>query len=271
MTRTTDEQDDPGARIAGGLRTIAHLWQPALLAGQRPGSKAQIHMQFGSRPPLVIKALDVRAATTDAVALWAWIVITARDLHPQLTMRQTDLIARWLIPHAAWIGGLTTAHAALLWHDALDGLGIRLHPDNAAPADLADVAHALERFVHPNPSSRRYLGTCGAGGCDAELWASRGADAIVCRTCGTVYDVAQRRSAMLEVAREQLFTKAEITHLLPTLLDQKITRKQLDHWSAKRRIIASGVDAEGVPVFLLGDVIDYVEQAASASERRRAS
>src|SRR5690349_16592887 len=78
---------------------------------------------------------------------------------------------------------------------------------------------------------RKYLGQCGAtedgAVCHAELWVKPGQHQIKCTQCETVHDVGDRRSDMLEQAKDMLFSVKESSQMMGEVAGIRVTEASI--------------------------------------------
>lgn len=150
---------------------------------------------------------------------------------------------------------------------------IRHHPaadechDEITAAVLA-VEHVVDR-----PMTRWYAGPCTGstedGPCDAELYAAPKAETFTCRDCGTAYDVAERRSWLLDEAREA-FAHAELIATALTSLGQPLTSAMVRSYAHRCQIFPRTVDLLGRPLYRVGDVMDVHQEVLSRRAEQQA-
>lgn len=178
-----------------------------------------------------------------------------------------NTLATWLRDVAGdYVRGVTTTVAAAAW--------LAEHPVDLATHPAADelydeiiaVVREVERQVDRRPD-RVYLGTCGAwvgedrhefdvDQCPAQLYARPGAAVAICRTCGTRYDVAERRAWMLGSAEDALLTAVDCARALSGLGDA-VSVNTIRQWKHRGRLVAHGHDGDR-PLYRLGDIIDLL-------------
>lgn len=181
----------------------------------------------------------------------------------------TDM-SRWLRPRVGWL---------------------RHH--QAGPEAVAEITSAVAscRRNIDRPPSLWYAGPCGAptssekdcsccchiggafrpacdvvggchsqhvtGDCDAELYAHPGALNVICRNCGSVYNLADRRAWLLAQIEDQLMhsiaAAALVRHLGVQVADSSIRA-----WASKGRIVAHSRDVRNRPLYRIGDVLEVV-------------
>lgn len=87
---------------------------------------------------------------------------------------------------------------------------------------------------------------------------------VECRSCGAVYDVADRRLRMLSDAEGRQVTATEAERLVGLLyvgneqrvLSDRLPRATVSQWYSRGQIASGGDDADGRPTFRFGDVLD---------------
>lgn len=180
--------------------------------------------------------------------MWPW-VREALEAHPTT-----------YLPDPSTIG---LSRALLGLHGWLQG-----HPDGAGAIDAVAYAVAKCRASIDLGPDRWYCGVCShdedGAICTEELYAAAGRDAVTCRVCGTTHDVADRRTAMLDAAEDTLLTLSEMTRALALTGAQTVTRKQLEGWVRRGRLVRSG-NAGPVALYRVSDVRDILAAAVRTS------
>lgn len=164
-----------------------------------------------------------------------------------------------------------TVDGCALWLLArLDVLVV--HP--AAECIVDEIAGAVRCAVRAIDRApvRVYAGPCGAAVvpisyqalpesadliCNRDLYAIVG-DAWVRCTCGAEYDVAGRRTWLLEAARDVVLAKHEILRAIPSLLGEDVKDTRFRQWLKRGRLHAHGLDVQGRETYRVGDVLDLM-------------
>jgi hypothetical protein len=137
----------------------------------------------------------------------------------------------------------------LLWR--IDGIAGQ--PWAADAMRLAQLTSRAE-YVIDRPPEKTFAGPC--GDCGRDLYAQHGAVIVTC-TCGEQYDLAERRAWLLRVVDDRLATAVEIARAL-TSLDVPVTAERIRQWSHRDRLVSSGHDRLGRPLYRVGDVVDLL-------------
>lgn len=116
---------------------------------------------------------------------------------------------------------------------------------------------ALTRSIDV-PADRVYVGECDH--CGNRLMAVDEADTVTCRRCHAGYDVADRRAALIDHAREVTLTATACARLL-SAYGLPVKAPTVRQWAKRGGLVARGVDEAGDPVYRLGDVADRAEPA----------
>lgn len=156
--------------------------------------------------------------------------------------------------------------AAATWlADHIDDL--RQHPDATDAYDELMYAFLTAERLADGPLDRWYAGPCqtptDAGPCPAELYARPGAHTVVCPTCGTRHDCAQRREWLLDQASEYIGTASMLAAAI-TAFGRRVTPAAIRGLAHRRRLYARDPDEKGRPRYRLGDVVDLLAPAAAA-------
>jgi hypothetical protein len=236
------------ADMAGAARDVAHGF--ARRGVNSGGSDPRL--------PLNLAATQRLDAVQNMLTGWARHVGTERGVGIPFAggaphLDQVVLVAQWLPGHIEWI---------------------RHRPE--ADEFLADV-EACARIVAGiarGPASQRYLGPCGApklldvitieqqlDTCDGDIYAREGAQHGACRTCGATVGVADRRAWLDAEVRSHAFRASQIAEAYGVNVDT------IRSWYARGQLANHGTDADGKPLFNIGDVLDL----AAASAARRAT
>lgn len=200
----------------------------------------------GDRPlPYHQTAAIVRDALHNTLATWIRVIADHPDVHDGLPADTLAAMARWLLRHVEWL---------------------RHHEAGPEAVDEITAAIAEAWRVIDQPPDRWYAGPCGnadeatGGPCPQDLYARPGAARVRCRACGTVYDVRERREWLLATAEDVLAHAVLISQAL-SRLDQPVTPERIRQWAHRGRLVAHGVDAQGRPLYRVGDVLDLLAPA----------
>lgn len=142
-------------------------------------------------------------------------------------------MAAWLRRHPTWI---------------------EYHP---AAGELVDeITDAVERVRRAIdlPPARLYCGPC--PDCGASLYARPDRATVGCRECESRHDVEALRTALLDAARAQLATAAEVARALPRLLGRDLSANTVRTWARTGKLTQREPDERGRPRYLVGEVID---------------
>jgi len=168
------------------------------------------------------------------------------------------LWARWLAGHVEWIRKTDDAERFLI--------------------EVGECASVL-RGVARGPASQRYLGPCGAPEqidvsiidqgprvtfvdgppCDGDIYAREGAQFGACRTCGATVGTRDRQAWLDGEVRSHAFRAAHIAEAYG------VRANTIRVWADRGRLTAHGHDADGRPLFNVGEVLDL---AAGDAARR---
>lgn len=125
-----------------------------------------------------------------------------------------------------------------------------------APDLLDELDHLEEQLKHliDRPPDKWFAGPC--DGCERDLYAKQGAALVTCRECDRDYDVAVRRTWLLEQAHDKLFTAAELARAVSWLGSEPLTGERVRKWAQRGRIVHRGhvtVRGREIPTYLLAD------------------
>lgn len=154
--------------------------------------------------------------------------------------------------------------------------------------EIRDAVRALRRVVD-RPADATWLGVCTAPAvedadgpadgcegeseqmCGADLWGSREADTVRCRTCRAVYDAAELVDWLLGQAVDVL-GHAELIARALSSYGKDLTPATVRGYARHGRISAHGVNAAGDPTYRLGDVLDVwtdIKEREATREAKR--
>lgn len=191
-------------------------------------------------------ALPYGSGASDAMRLlhatmWPW-VREALEAHPTTYLPDPSTIglSRALLRLRGWLQG---------------------HPDGAAA--IEEIRYAVGKCTQAIDlgPDRWYCGVCSHDEdgelCTEELYVHAGRHEVTCRVCGTTHDVADRRTAMLDAAEDTLLTLSEMTRALALTGAATVTRKQLEGWVRRGRLVRSGNDGP-TALYRVSDVRDIL-------------
>ncbi|UGT65305.1 hypothetical protein LTT66_18215 [Nocardia gipuzkoensis] len=120
-------------------------------------------------------------------------------------------------------------------------------------AAVAAAHRAIDR-----PPGRMYIGPCreelSGIYCEADIYVTIGHAEARCPMCGTTHMVEERRDMLREQVRGILGTAAELSRLLPWIVDSPITRKRITYYERIKAIMPRNVNGE--KMYQVGEVID---------------
>lgn len=120
---------------------------------------------------------------------------------------------------------------------------------------LADAIGKGRRIIDI-PPEKRFVGDCPCGSPTdpSRLLAVVGSEYVTCRRCGTGYRVAECIGQLEDAMRDHLVTRPELERLL------KVPPSTLHAWiSRDQRLLSSGTDREGKPLYRYGDALNLNE------------
>jgi hypothetical protein len=139
---------------------------------------------------------------------------------------------------------------------------IRRHPAVVELVDEITDAIRQARQAVDRPADRIFVGPCMAenpddeGGqvtCLEDLYARPQASEVRCKVCGTEHPVAERRSWLLEQARDRLFTVREAAQMMGDVGGIKVTEASIRGYIHRKRILYhTGT------LILLGDLLKVI-------------
>lgn len=232
---------------------LAHL--PELLGELQTTLARQSRMGGGKRGighseplPLDVGAMDEGDSTRRCLVNWVRTIIEDDGL-TTWPANDTTAMAIWLLAHAGWAR----------------------RSDEAAQfaAEIHDVRVQLRRRID-RPADLAYAGPCGADdikatvdgdtitlervACGTDLYAKLGAETTKCPSCGTEYDVAERKAWLLASVADYAATTTEIANAL-TSLAQPVTPSMIRQMVYRREVYRHGETADGAALYVIGDVL----------------
>lgn len=147
------------------------------------------------------------------------------------------------------------------------GLGQRLdiiwfHKALAIAISQADLAIDA-------PPARSYVGICSAPKanltyCHVELYAVEGQGVVTCPSCKAQHDVGDRRAVLMRAVEEVLATATDIARAVH-LFNEPIKPALIHTWKARGKLHPGGTNAQGQPLYRVGDVLSLAAQNARDS------
>ena len=191
--------------------------------------------------------LPYSTAASDAMrllhsTLWPW-VREGLETHPQVPVSDNVI---GLAAALMYLGGWLAAHPN--GYEAIDEIAYAVDQGRAAIDRAPDLV---------------YAGTCDTDDCGAELYTVAGRSGVLCPVCGALRNVNAWRLAQLEKAADRHLTLAEMTRAISESSEETISRKRLEGWVRRGRLIRAG-HIGAVPTYRVGDVLDII-----ADEHRR--
>lgn len=232
--------------------------------------------RYGGRSADKPLPLDLGASarlTELHVELASWIRI-ALDEHPPTSERgvpdaSTRGLARQLLGLHGWLQTYPDGHLAITRVGRLVARAIA-SMDRRGGLQYAGVCSARPVGC-PGPGRCScachdgHLAACDAPGgcgltegppCPEELYLREGASVLRCPTCGTEHDAEARRAYLLGVAEDVLVTTTEACRAVSVYGSGNLSESTVRSWRMRHRLLERGHDADGRPLFRLGDITD---------------
>jgi hypothetical protein len=130
--------------------------------------------------------------------------------------------------------------------------------------ELAYAARLVVRAVDA-PAVHWFAGRCLQEGCQGELYGRTGARVIRCRECGFAHDGDARRAWLLDLAQDYLGTAAEIARLASAMRGDMVTTAMVRGYEHRGRLVAHGIDRDGVKTYRVGDVLAVLRDGRVAA------
>ena len=195
------------------------------------------------------RATEARWVLTNTVTTWARMVGEEKNATLP-TIGGVGILAAWLASYSDVLRQLDQGEAV---------------------GDLLAAVRSVRRLVDIRPE-RVYAGPCDGNGeaCGQDLYSRPGAPRITCPACGARYDAAERRTYLLEAARDHLGTVREVV----SLFAGAVTTGQMKGWAARGKITAHGstvVRGRVVATYRVGDVEDAANGERFDEREQRAT
>lgn len=132
------------------------------------------------------------------------------------------------------------------------------------PGLLEEVAAGLANAEDALDGAKAWLECGSCETCGQRMAGKPDRGHVECRSCGAVYDVAERRVRMLADAESRQVTATEAVRLVGLLYAGNEERVHSDHlhratvakWYSRGDLSSGGNDVDGHPTFRFGDVLD---------------
>lgn len=194
-------------------------------------AEASVHIQSLPYDPGVSNVADHLRAT---LVSWAKLVVEDRGLP-------------WPADTLADMSAMLLGQVEWLRHQPFGGEAV------------TDIRQAAWRgwAVCDQPVERVYAGPCDRKGehgdtpCLEELYVPLGASEAECR-CGLVWNVADRRSWLLESAEGMLVTAADLSRFL-TVYGEPVKVDRIKKWAQRGQLQQHGRDGRGHPLYRVGE------------------
>lgn len=226
----------------------------------------------GSRPPVDFGAMVRLDEVKNDLIGWVRHVIEERGARPLLVPERGDAIvlaAQWLPAHLEWLRHRQEIDEVLAdiakAARNLAGLANGREPgryagpcsavldDPHSPCPVDCGCHHGPQYACTEPGGCGSAG-CGRRTCGQDVESRPGAGMARCRACGAEYDVDEQQAWMRGQIEGQLARPVEIAGVL-LRLGFPIGYSTIAAYAAKGRLIAHGSDAEGNPLYRIGDVM----------------
>lgn len=197
-----------------------------------------------------------------------------------LPLRLGPLEARRDLETTLWVWAKHTAERAGIPSPASDPAGFLLsylpsiQSDQTAGqlADEVGYSVIIGRRAVDKPLQLVFVGPCDLCGCD--LFSHPRSLTVACRQidCDAEYKIDERRAWLLDKARDQLLSAAEIGRALPGLLprEKKLTSAMIRGWAFHGRLSQRPPHPSRPrePLYKLGEVIDILTEIHAKEARK---
>lgn len=169
--------------------------------------------------------------------------------------RQDSRICTWLTENIESIR-MEESVAAIYydldrWTARINRMVDNREPDTyAGPCDSEDVSFDIRRSVVVARTDK----------CGADLYCRVGESKVTCGTCGAVYDLAERKEALVAKLNDKLGTTGEIALALTKLM-QPVTDREIRRFATNGRLAQRGtMGARELPLYSFGDVVRILHE-----------
>jgi hypothetical protein len=137
---------------------------------------------------------------------------------------------------------------------------IAMHPAADEAFDELRYAVRQARSTIDRIPELLLAGVCNAGECKSPLYARVTDDTVTCPACETEHNTDERWDAMFEAAEEKLVPSEIALSWARKFLGHVIPNGTWRSWCSRGRILPHGVDVEGRPTYLFGEVLTLAEE-----------
>lgn len=193
-------------------------------------------------PPLPYDERASEAARDLRTLLKDWVSLVAEGLADEgrfvaLPMPATaKSLASWLMHHTHWIATHETAADAY--------------------TEIVGAVNNIRRTIDIAPDIR-FIGPCGSVLDDVEctdtLYAIEGSQTARCKTCGTTWDINERKQAATTQARYVAATSAFLSQTL-AIRDEPLTPDRIRKWAYRGHLAPVGTGPRGHPTYIVAHV-----------------
>lgn len=240
---------DCWSRLEANLRSITWLTpelRTTISRQSNTGLPTGIVSRAAETPmPINIEAVIRQDRLHDLLAAWQRCLWEDYGVGPVERLTSAPALAKWLITHQSWC----RQHPAA--HDLFD--------------EITTAVRSCAQIIDRRPD-RIYLAPCGAelndsGSvlCEADLYGVEGQTIVRCRTCGSRWDLRERRDWMLDQVQERTANSVQLSDLLASL-GVEVASSTIRTWCGAGKLEARGRDHRGRPVYRVGDVMELLAQ-----------
>lgn len=251
----------PGTVVHGMAALVADLD----VAASRGSRLAAAGGAQSGETPLAYGGASAEALWVLSSTLGTWVRDLCESRGVPLPMALIDVsvwprsLVRRTLPSSAHI-----VAAALFLVEHRDA--VRQHVAGGELVDEVRAAVAQARSAIDRPVGMTFYGRCphcsevkGAPDSGPELLAPPDAREVACPGCGHSFSTRTRQQVILDRVRQHLGTATEIAGMLRSTFGIAVRADRISQWKARGGIAVRGHDADGHPRFLVGDVIDRVQ------------
>jgi len=267
------------ARNLGDVASLAEEVETSHLRQSRMAKSAGVgivlHVAEEDRPlPYSDRAVLRRRELREVLSGHCAIVSEIRGV--RAPRQDVASLSQFLLNHVEWLRH--RENAADIQREieyAIHGLrrAIDLPPERlfAGPCGAVDFACQLEHDHEQDSAACVETPVPGSPPCTGSLFGrSSKATHVVCDTCGSRQEYADRRDWLLKAVEDQLDYAARLSQALSNL-GRPVNDATIRKWAERGRLVAHSVDERGRPLYRVGDVMDLITEDARRAQKKAAS
>lgn len=264
-SRFTDRTGD-GSQLDYDVKNTLVTWARMVIEGwpeYRPGPVCEgcnhatcVRARRTAHPGnsvVSIAAYLVRMAGSIAAEEWAAEILDeVLDLERRLRRMVDRPADRW---YAGICGNVIEPDRA---HDG-STCGCACHANLGTPCDV------------PGGCGLEYGSVLGGVTCERDLWADGHSSTVRCGDCGREWQVSERRTKLVDEAKDRHVTVATLARIVTTIgatgIPQATLEARIRQWVKRKKVTAHGqrvIDGRPRPVYRVGDVLELLDAETTA-------